>query len=281
MTHPVTINGIILNMLGHHGVSIEHAMPLLSEIKRIHVDDPNVNSQAWKTRSEASHPPLSENDAGFHLARQRIRQLEKAIENAAAGRPHGIKRKKWRHQEADARSIMQVLGHILSRPNPVTVEEMVKDAELLLIRTGERGKLALGELPPMPQPDLAAIIINPDSTNIRLTTTATQDYGIKIESQYGHRDRTKIVIQLKTDLPFSIKEAIQSRIDSALRGRGLGGCNLDDPILKGIEAQNFIDWKGLRGPMRAWLVKIAANENGFVDYKLDMTLEVENSQIEG
>ena len=281
MRHPVIINGVIMNMAAHHGMTVETALALLAEVKRIQpVTKGNKANPLGPDRCPAPGRALTEQDAAFHAARHRIRQIEKAIANSAAGRPHDLKRKKWRSSD-DARHIMAVLAHVLSRPNPQTSEAMLTDAAMLLKRTGEWGSLEMGEYPPMPSPDIAPLIIQPDGNYIRLERTATSDYEIRFTNHYAVSETSEISFLLKHPLPTSVEEAIAGRIATALGGRGLGAHGYDGAALKDIEAHQFIDWKGLKGPMRAWLIGLGPNGNGMDDYQYKLTVRIENAKMEG
>ena len=155
--------------------------------------------------------------------------MEKALTRLRAGDDHGIRRKKWRKDKDDARSIMDTLVHVISRDPPVTEKDMIADARSLLVRTGELEDYRYTKSAPPTYDGKAGLAVKTTSSEIKLARSET-DQIVLHDSPCG-----QLRIQLKNEIPETTMQKIIALCEA------------------GAPAADIIDWDGLRGPLAATL----------------------------
>lgn len=236
------IDGPIVNLCVARGLTEDQAVELLGVVTRVHLTD-NLSAKqkvSWLINkhqmtnlcSELEIMTLEGDSSQYHAARRRIIAIEKAISRMKAGDDHGIRRKKWRKDKSDARSIMDTLVHVLSRPSPTTSEEMIEDARSLLVRTGELEDYRYQKSAPPTYEGKAGLAVKTTSSEIKLARSET-DGIILHDSPCG-----QLRVQLKNEVPDAF---LQKAI-------ALGE--------KGAHASEIIDWDGLKGPLQSTLQQV-------------------------
>ena len=236
------IDGPIMNLCVARGLDQEQAVELLSVVSRIQLTEnlsrrqqtsAYMRKHGWTNAcNEIGIMTLEGDSSQYHTARRRIIGIEKAIARMRAGDDHGIRRKKWRKDKSDARSIMDTLVHVLSRPSPTTSEEMIEDARSLLVRTGELEDYRYLKSAPPTYQGKAGLAVNTTNFEIKLARSET-DGIILHDSPCG-----QLRIQLKNEVPDSF---LQKAI-------ALGE--------EGADASELVDWDGLKGPLQSTLQQV-------------------------
>lgn len=233
------IDGPIMNLCVARGLTEDQAADLLGVVSRIHLTD-NLSvrqktSQLIKKHqmtnlcSEIGIMTLEGDSSQFHKARRRIVAMEKALNRLRSGDDHGIRRKKWRKDKDDAKSIMDTLVHVLSRVPPKTEQDIVADARSLLVRTGELEDYRYAKSAPPTYDGKAGLAVKTTNFEIKLAQSET-DQIIFHDTPCG-----QLRIQLKNEIPETTRQKI------------MGLCEAGAP------AADVIDWDGLRGPLSATL----------------------------
>lgn len=234
--HRTRIDGTILNLCHAKGIGPEVAVDLLLSISRIHLQESlsiRQKSSLAMTNAcrEISIQPLLETDPLYQRARTRIVRMEKALTKAQRGEDHGLRRKQWRKDKDDARVILDVFAHVISRPPPETEQDRLEDARGLLVRTGElQDYRYVGMAPPTYEGKMGVRI---KSSNEMLISKSRTD-AIEIQdSQCG-----QVRLHLLGSIPDSTYRQIEALCD------------------RGAPAVDLIDWNAFRGPMDARLQSI-------------------------
>ncbi|WP_298841696.1 hypothetical protein [uncultured Salinicola sp.] len=233
------IDGPIMNLCMARGLTEDQAAELLGVVSRVHLTDNLSTKQKVSLLmkmprmtnlcSELEIMTLEGDSSQYHKARRRIIAMEKALTRLRAGEDHGIRRKKWRKDKDDARSIMDTLVHVISRDPPVTEKDMIADARSLLVRTGELEDYRYTKSAPPTYDGKAGLAVKTTSSEIKLARSET-DGIILHDSPCG-----QLRIQLKNEIPGSSRQKIMALCE------------------EGAPAAQIIDWDGLRGPLAATL----------------------------
>lgn len=234
----VRIDGVLLNLCHARGMSPENAAGFLCDIKRIHLANRPKFPLRGNPCCEISMEVINETNAKYHMARQRICRIEKAIEKVARGQPHGLSRKACRKDKGEAQEIVNTVMHVLSRPTPETEEDRIADAKSYLIRIREwfDGSQNVTPLNWQNKPTLGI-----SATNREITITGTETDTIEMK-----RTTTgSISITMKGDLP---EVAIQKLKDA---------CEKQKP------ASEYVEWHGLQGIVPAKLERYTTDYKGF------------------
>ena len=233
------IDGPIMNLCVARGLTEDQAADLLGVVSRIHLTDNLSDRQkaSWLSNKhqmtnlcgEIGIMTIEGDSSQFHRARRRIVAMEKALTRLRAGDDHGIRRKKWRKDKDDARSIMDTLVHVISRDPPVTEKDMIADARSLLVRTGELEDYRYTKSAPPTYDGKAGLAVKTTSSEIKLARSET-DQIVLHDSPCG-----QLRIQLKNEIPETTMQKIIALCEA------------------GAPAADIIDWDGLRGPLAATL----------------------------
>jgi hypothetical protein len=264
---PLRINGLIINLLSSRGLSVDSAVKLLNEVRRIQpqIQYENVYS---KYKSLKNRRSLQSNDPEFHTAQRRIQTLEKVIKQMANGHSCGLKRKKWR-QNGDSKYILETLSHILSRTEPKEQSDVLKDRQTLLERTVEWCPEDLMVKYTPKYSDLIPVKIEDKNNILNLAEYSDDDLNIISEKSIRSKATMQIMLRLKNTFPISVEKAIQETIAKALPNFEL------DIFSKEIEASNFIDWQAFTGPMKSWLIHINQQQSNPNGYSCSLAIQIE------
>jgi len=235
------IDGPIVNLCVARGLTQDQAFGLLDVVSRIHLSE-NLSQRQKISHSmhtyamtnlcsEIGIMTLEGDSSQFHRARRRIVAMEKALNRLRSDDDHGIRRKKWRKDKDDAKSIMDTLVHVLSRDPPETEQDIIADARSLLVRTGELEDYRYAKGAPPTYDGKAGLAVKTTSFEIKLAQSET-DQIIFHDSPCG-----QLRIQLKNEMPETTLQKIMALCEA------------------GAPAAEIIDWDGLRGPLSATLQK--------------------------
>lgn len=229
------IDGPIVNLCVARGLSEDQATDLIGAVSRIHLAE-NLSRQQKVSKmigtnlcQKISIQHIDVDSPDYHRARRRIVAMEKAITRLKHEGEHGLRRKKWRKDKADARTIMDTLVHVLSRPSPQVETDMIMDARSLPVRTRELEDYRYLRCAPPTYQGKAGLAVNATAREVKLARSET-DQIVLHDSPCG-----QLRIQMKNEVPDAFKHKLFSLCEA------------------GAPAIDAIGWDGLDGPLKATL----------------------------
>lgn len=213
------VDGAIINICHGKGIDKEQAFDLLKELARL---------QPRKVVPRAQYLyPLEEVSPGMKMARTAIKRMEKVIARVVAGQHHGISRKKWRRFPEEMAVIMTIFCHVISRPKPTDPQDILADAQALLIKTGmmhvtgseisEAQKTWQGKL---------SLALQLSNENMHISNLTSDALGMKSLAA------GQLQLTIKTPIPEVVFSKIKRMAGSM------------EPV------SDIVDWPGFQGPMQ-------------------------------
>ena len=221
------IDGPIINLAHWYGIDMKTAASFIAELARIDTSRDGVRK--WQPSPANEIEIVQKNDPRYARAKRRINMMEKALRKLANGQPVTSDRKKWRRNPEDSAYVFDTFIHVISRPKPVTEEDIETDIRSLLVRTREAVDYRYAGTAPPTYEGKMGIGVEVVGNEIRVSNATNE--GVQVRGmRLGYLN-----FIMQEDLPDSLVQKMKAQCEAA------------EPT------KAIIEWKALYGAMESQL----------------------------